>query len=113
MSDDDVTTVPWTALERAFPSLYHAQSAWLSHIDSLTAPDRKTHELIRLACTVILENEPGVRRHAKLAREVGASWEEVLGAIMLTSPAFGLARAAEAIPWARQGFKSAVLDEPE
>lgn len=94
-------------LHEVFPALHEAQSAWLSQIDSLRAPDRKTHELIRLACTVILRNRPGIERHARLAREVGASWDEVLGSIMLTCPGFGVLPAVEAIPHAREGFDSA------
>ncbi len=94
-------------LHEVFPALHEAQSAWLSQIDSLRAPDRKTHELIRLACTVILRNRPGIVRHARLAREVGASWDEVLGSIMLTCPGFGVLPAVEAIPHARDGFDSA------
>jgi hypothetical protein len=46
-----------------------------------------------------------------LAREVGASWDEVLGTILLTSPGFGLLPAVEAIPHARRGFDAA--PEPE
>ena len=46
-----------------------------------------------------------------LAREVGASWDEVLGSIMLTLPGFGLLPAVEAIPHARTGFDAA--PEPE
>jgi alkylhydroperoxidase/carboxymuconolactone decarboxylase family protein YurZ len=95
------------ALHQVFPALHDAQSSWLSQIDSLKAPDRKTHELIRLVCTVVLRNPPGVRRHAQLAAEVGAEWEEVLGSIMLTVPAFGLLSAVEAIPIAREGFDAA------
>jgi len=94
-------------LHEVFPALHEAQSGWLSQIDSLRAPDRKTHELIRLACTVILRNRPGIERHARLAREVGASWDEVLGSIMLTCPGFGVLPAVEAIPHAREGFDSA------
>jgi alkylhydroperoxidase/carboxymuconolactone decarboxylase family protein YurZ len=94
-------------LDEVYPALHAAQNAWMSQIDSLRAPDRKTHELIRLVCTVILRNPPGVRRHAMLAREVGASWEEVLGSIMLTLPGFGLLPAVEAIPHARAGFDAA------
>ena len=94
-------------LHEVFPALHDAQSAWLSQIDSLKAPDRKTHELIRLVCTVILRNPPGVRRHAMLAKEVGASWDEILGSIMLTLPGFGLLPAVEAIPHAREGFEAA------
>ncbi|HEU5301542.1 MAG TPA: hypothetical protein VFW06_04800 [Acidimicrobiia bacterium] len=90
-----------------FPALHEAQNAWMSQIDSLRAPDRKTHELIRLVCTVLLRNGEGVARHAGLAREVGASWDEVLGSLMLTVPGFGLLPAAEAIPHAREGFDAA------
>ena len=75
-----------------FPPLHAAQNAWLAQIDSLQAPDRKTHELIRMVVTVGLRNPAGVRRHAQLAREVGATWEEILGSIMLTVP--GLRAAA-------------------
>ena len=42
----------------------------MSQIDSLAAPDRKTHELIRMVVTVALRNPPGVQRHARLAHEV-------------------------------------------
>ena len=101
-------------LDEVFPGLHAAQNSWMSQIDSLKAPDRKTHELIRLVCTVILRNAPGVQRHAMLAKEVGASWEEILGSIMLTLPGFGLLPAVEAIPHARAGFDSATeADEGE
>ena len=87
------------------PGLHEAQNAWLAQIDSLRAPDRKTHELIRMVCTVILRNPPGVQRHAMLAAEVGATWEEIAGSIVLTEPAFGLLRVVEALPWARRGWE--------
>jgi hypothetical protein len=96
------------------PGLHAAQNAWLAQIDSLSAPDRKTHELIRMVCTVILRNPAGVRRHAMLAAEVGATWEEVAGSIVLTEPAFGLLVVVEALPWARRGWErghSTVGDE--
>jgi alkylhydroperoxidase/carboxymuconolactone decarboxylase family protein YurZ len=94
-------------LHEEFPALHEAQNSWMSQIDSLSAPDRRTHELIRLVCTVILRNPPGVERHARLAREVGASWEEILGSIMLTVPGHGLLPAVEAIPHARAGYEQA------
>ena len=101
------------ALHDEFPALHDAQSAWLSQIDSLRAPDRKTHELIRLVCTVILRNPAGIGRHARLAGEVGADWDEILGSIMLTVPAFGLLAAVEAIPVAREGFDAAAPPEDD
>jgi alkylhydroperoxidase/carboxymuconolactone decarboxylase family protein YurZ len=87
------------------PGVLQAQNAWLSSIDSLRAPDRKTHELIRMVCTVILRQRGGVERHARLAAEVGATWDEIAGSILLTEPAFGILLAIEALPAARRGFK--------
>ena len=100
-------------LHEVFPALHEAQNTWMSQVDSLKAPDRKTHELVRLAVTVVLRNHEGTRRHAMLAHEVGATWDEVLGTIMLTSPGVGLLPAVEAIPFARDGFDSAPTTEAE
>ena len=101
------------ALHDAFPTLHEAQLAWMSQIDSLRAPDRKTHELIRMVVTVSLRNPEGVKRHAQLAHEVGATWEEILGSIMLTVPGFGLLPAVAAIPHARAGYEAALEAEAD
>lgn len=93
------------------PGVLNAQNAWLSSIDSLRAPDRKTHELIRMVCTVILRQHAGVERHARLAAEVGATWDEIAGSILLTEPAFGILLAIEALPAARRGYKSGSSDQ--
>ena len=94
-------------LHEVFPQLHAAQNAWMSQLDSLNAPDRKTHELIRMVVTVCLRNPEGVERHARLAREVGATWEEILGSVMLTVPGCGLLPAVAAIPHARAGYEQA------
>ena len=100
-------------LHEVFPQLHAAQNAWLAQLDSLHAPDRKTHELIRMVVTVTLRNRQGIERHARLAREVGATWEEILGAIMLTTPGYGVLPAVEAIPHARAGYDQAREAERE
>jgi hypothetical protein len=92
-------------LHAVAPGVHEAQNAWLSQLDSLRAPDRKTHELIRMACCVGARNPEGVHLHAMLAAEVGASWEEVAGSLILTEPTFGLLPAVEALPMARQGWE--------
>jgi alkylhydroperoxidase/carboxymuconolactone decarboxylase family protein YurZ len=46
-----------------------------------------------------------VQRHARLAAEVGATWDEIAGSILLTEPAFGIVLAIQAFPAARRGFK--------
>lgn len=100
-------------LHEVAPELHEAQNAWLASIDSLRALDRKTHELIRMACTVALRNPEGITRHAMLATEVGATWEEIVTAILLTEPAFGLLGAVEALRPARRGYQAAKEMPPE
>ena len=105
-TDDDVWPFPSEKfLHEWAPGVLQAQNTWMSSIDSLRAPDRKTHELIRMVCTVIARQPGGVQRHARLAAEVGATWDEIAGSILLTEPAFGIVLAIQALPAARRGFK--------
>jgi alkylhydroperoxidase/carboxymuconolactone decarboxylase family protein YurZ len=104
--EGDVWTFPSERfLNEWAPGVLKAQNAWMASIDSLRAPDRKTHELIRMVCTVIARELDGVQRHARLAAEVGASWDEIAGSILLTEPAFGILLAMQALPLARKGYK--------
>lgn len=96
------------SVQDAFPKVADSLSGYLSALDGLPALDRKTHELIRLACTTILRHGPGVERHAMLAAEFGATWEEVLGTLVLTQPSFGLVPAREMLPHARDGWSAGV-----
>jgi len=103
--EEDVWPFPSeTFLHEWAPGVLQAQNAWMASIDSLRAPDRKTHELIRLVCTVIARQHGGIQRHARLAAEVGATWDEIAGSILLTQPAFGIVLAIQAFPAARRGF---------
>jgi alkylhydroperoxidase/carboxymuconolactone decarboxylase family protein YurZ len=102
-----------TFLAEWAPAVLQAQNAWMASIDSLRAPDRKTHELIRLVCTVIARQPGGVQRHARLAAEVGATWDDIAGSILLTQPAFGIVLAIQALPAARRGFKQGSVEPIE
>jgi alkylhydroperoxidase/carboxymuconolactone decarboxylase family protein YurZ len=113
VNDQDWTFPFEERLHAVFPALHDAQSAWLSQLDSLPSPDRKTHELIRMVVTVMLRNEEGVARHAQLAAEFGATWEEILGSVMLTVPGGGLLPAVQAIEHARAGFEAAASVDPD
>ena len=99
----------WEApVHEVFPALHDAQAAWLSQIDSLSAPDRRTHELVRLVCQVAARSPVGIERHARLAAEIGVPWEDIIGSIMLTTPTFGMLAVAEALPAARRGYEVGV-----
>jgi alkylhydroperoxidase/carboxymuconolactone decarboxylase family protein YurZ len=104
--EDDVWPFPSERfLAEWAPGVLQAQNAWMASIDSLRHPDRKTHELIRMVCTVIARQPGGVQRHARLAAEFGATWDEIAGSILLTQPAFGIVLAVQAFPSARRGYK--------
>jgi alkylhydroperoxidase/carboxymuconolactone decarboxylase family protein YurZ len=105
-AEEDVWPFPSeTFLAEWAPGMIQAQNAWMASIDSLRAPDRKTHELIRMVCAVIARQPGTVLRHARLAAEVGATWDEIAGSILLTQPAFGIEPAIQAMPAARRGFR--------
>src|SRR5580704_18519026 len=116
--DYDVEEDQWPPLSDRFltefaPGVLQAQNAWMASIDSLREPDRKTHELIRMVCTVVARQLGGVQRHARLAAEVGASWDEISGSILLTEPAFGIVLAIQALPAARRGYKQGSAEVQE
>jgi alkylhydroperoxidase/carboxymuconolactone decarboxylase family protein YurZ len=116
--DIDITRDVWPFPSEKFlhewaPGVLQAQNAWMASIDSLRAPDRKTHELIRMVCTVIARQPGGVQRHARLAAEVGATWDEIAGSILLTEPAFGIVLAIQALPAARRGYKQGSSGTPD
>jgi alkylhydroperoxidase/carboxymuconolactone decarboxylase family protein YurZ len=112
--EDDVWPFPSERfLTEWAPGVLQAQNAWMASIDSLRAPDRKTHELIRMVCTVIARQPGGVQRHARLAAEVGASWDDIAGSILLTQPAFGIVLAIQALPAARRGYQQGAAGSPE
>jgi len=66
-----------------------------------------------MVCTVIARQPGGVQRHARLAAEVGATWDEIAGSILLTQPAFGIVLAIQALPSARRGFKQGSAEPVE
>src|ERR1700691_4878607 len=104
--EDDVWPFPSERfLHEWAPGVLQAQNAWMSSIDSLRAPDRKTHELIRMVWPVMRRQPGGVQRDARLSAEVGATWDDIAGSILLTEPAFGIVLAIQALPAARRGFK--------
>ncbi len=69
----------------------HAQ-AWMGAVqglDAASALDKKTEELAYLAVLAVMRLESGVPLHVKLAKQAGASGEEVISAILVGLPAAG------------------------
>jgi len=69
----------------------HAQ-AWSTMVQGLTsasALDKKTAALAYLAVLAVLRMESGVPFHVRMAKQLGASREEVVSAILIGLPAAG------------------------
>src|SRR5918997_6961369 len=69
----------------------HAE-AWMGAVrglDEASALDRKTEKLAHLAVLAALRLESGVPLHVQLAKEAGASREEVISAVLVGLPAAG------------------------
>jgi AhpD family alkylhydroperoxidase len=69
----------------------HAQ-AWMAAVqglDNASALSKKTEELAYLAVLAALRLEGGVPFHTQLAKQAGASREEVISAILIGLPAAG------------------------
>ena len=69
----------------------HAQ-AWMGAVrglDEASALDKKTEELAYLAVLAALRLESGIPLHVQLAKEAGATRDEIISAILVGLPAAG------------------------
>ena len=69
----------------------HAQACMeaVRSLDEASALDKKTEELAYLAVLAALRLESGVPLHVQLAKEAGATREEVISAVLVGLPAAG------------------------
>ncbi len=85
----------------------HAE-AWMTAVRNLgnaSALDKKTESLAYLAVLSALRLESGIPFHAAIAKDAGASRDEVISAILVVLPAAGNA-VMRALPVAIQAFDS-------
>jgi len=90
------------------PDLSRAFTSWLSAIESIPAPALLTAKLIRLALSVVAPSPAGVRRNTILAAELGATWDDIFGTMVLTVPSGGLGPLAWAVEIAKQAYDEVV-----
>jgi AhpD family alkylhydroperoxidase len=74
---------------REAPGHQHAWMKAVTELDQASALDKKTEELAYLAVMAVQRLETGLPFHVKLARQAGASREEIISAILVGLPAAG------------------------
>lgn len=82
-----------------FNNLVEAQKA-------LKGLDAKTKQLINIAIQTATRNIRGVQMHAMMAKNEGATREEVISAVVLNLHHSGLSSVLECLPSAIEGFES-------
>jgi AhpD family alkylhydroperoxidase len=103
---------PMSGVSQAFQSFLEQaprhSRAWMTAVRDLegaSSLDKKTAELAYLAVLAALRMESGVPFHVRLAREAGASRDEVISALLVGLPAAGHG-VTQALPAALQAFDS-------
>jgi len=72
---------------------------------TLKGLDSKTKQLINIAIQTANRNSRGVQMHAMMAKNEGATREEVIGSVVLNLHHSGLASVLEGLPAAIDGFE--------
>jgi alkylhydroperoxidase/carboxymuconolactone decarboxylase family protein YurZ len=90
----------------------HTQ-AWMAAVqglDNASALDKKTEHLAYLAVLAAVRLESGVPFHTQLAKEAGASRDEVISAILVGLPAAGNG-VTQSLPGALAAYDSGSTDQ--
>ena len=87
------------------PSLFENFNQLVEAQKDLPGLDPKTKQLVNIAIQTAHQNLNGVKMHAAMARKMGASWEEVKGAVALNLHLSGLGSILDCLPAAKEGFE--------
>ena len=91
MGDRPISVSPaFQAFMTEAPAQARAWSAVVQALDEASALDKKTEELAYLAVLAALRMESGVPFHVQMAKQAGATRNEVISAILVGLPAAGL-----------------------
>ena len=89
MTDRPLISKAFQVFMSEAPQHAQAWSAMVRELASASALDGKTSALAYLAVLAALRLESGVPFHVRTARQLGASREEVISAILVGAPAAG------------------------
>jgi len=96
---------PFELFEKEFPEISEKYNALVDAQRNQKGLDGKTKQLINIAIQTAVRNPRGVKFHAMMAKDAGASREEVLGAVVMNLHLSGLSAVLDSIPSAIDGFE--------
>ena len=99
---------PYEAFHKECPDLAAKFDELVDMQRSMKGLDLKTKQLINIAVNTANRNPRGVLFHAKMARDEGATREEVIGAVALNLHLSGLAAVLDSLQAAIDGYDSSI-----
>jgi AhpD family alkylhydroperoxidase len=96
---------PYELFQKEFPKIAARFNELVEAQKSLEGLDAKTKQLINIAIQTANQNQQGVKMHAQMAKNEGATREEVTGAVVLNLHHSGLSSVTKCLPAAIQGFE--------
>ena len=96
---------PFDVFETELPLLAERFDQVVQAQIALPGLDQKTKQLLNIAIQTANRNPRGVTWHAMMAREQGATREEVVGAVAMNLHLSGLAAVLDSLPAAVDGYE--------
>jgi AhpD family alkylhydroperoxidase len=96
---------PFLVFQEEFPELAARFNDLIEAQKSVQGLDAKTKQIVNIAIQTANKNSVGVKLHAQMARQEGASIEEVKNAVVMNLHLSGLSSVLECLPAAIEGFE--------
>ncbi len=96
---------PFDLFKKEFPELSDQYDSLVDSQRKLKGLDSKTKQLINIAIQAAIRNPRGVKFHAMMAKQDGASRDEVIGAVAMSLHLVGLAAVLDSLPSAIDGYE--------
>jgi alkylhydroperoxidase/carboxymuconolactone decarboxylase family protein YurZ len=96
---------PFELFEKEFPEIAAKYDELVEAQRNQKGLDGKTKQLINIAIQTCLRNPRGIKFHAMMAKQAGASRDEVTGAVVMNLHLAGLAAVLDSLPAAIDGFE--------
>lgn len=96
---------PYEIFQKECPEVVARLNDLIEAQKALKGLDSKTKQLINIAIQTANRNLRGVQMHAMMAKNEGATREEIVGAVVLNLHHSGLASVLECLPAAIDGFE--------
>jgi len=99
---------PYEIFQKECPEIAARFNELIEAQKALKGLDAKTKQLINIAIQTANRNPRGVQLHAMMARNEGATREEIIAAVVLNLHHSGFASVLECLPAAIDGFEGKI-----